>query len=144
MSDLARRYYLRGREALARGDLELAEDRLRAALELVPAFAPARIAYAAALSRQGERGRAPAVLRAGIARAETNRAEASLYAALGDALIAASDLESASEAYSQCEALRPALASRAAGGRAQALAKLGRYRESIAELTRAAKLSRPK
>ena len=51
MSSVARRYYERGRVALDNGDLEAAQEALRAALDLAPAFGNARVAYAVALAR---------------------------------------------------------------------------------------------
>jgi tetratricopeptide (TPR) repeat protein len=137
VATLARRYYLRGRDALERGELETAEDQLRAAVELVPAFAPARIAWAIALCRRGESERAAQRLRAGIPRALTRWDEAALYAALGDALVASGELDPAADAYEQAE-LHPGFADRAAAGRAKIWAKRGRYPEAIAALRRAA------
>jgi thioredoxin-like negative regulator of GroEL len=69
MSSVARRYYERGKQALESNDLETAQEALRAALDLAPAFGNARVAYAVALAKAGDAPRAATVLRQGIARA---------------------------------------------------------------------------
>ena len=68
MSAVARRYYERGRAALELDDLESAQEALRAALDLAPAFGNARVAYAVALAKANDCPRAAAVLRAGLGR----------------------------------------------------------------------------
>jgi len=68
MSSVARRYYERGRTALDGGDLESAQESLRAALELAPSFGNARVAYAVALAKAGDAPRAAQVLRHGARR----------------------------------------------------------------------------
>ncbi len=138
MTALARRYYLRGRAALERGDLDEARDALAAAVEVVPSFAAARIAEAIAMCRGGEASRAASRLRAGLARARSERDEAALYAALGDALLAAGDVDGAEDAFGQA-ARHPAFADRAARGSAQTLAKRGRYRECFSALANVAR-----
>lgn len=70
MSQVARRYYERGRTALGcRFDLESAQESLRAAVDLAPQYGDARMAYAIALAKAGDHPRAAAVLRAGLGRA---------------------------------------------------------------------------
>lgn len=141
MSVVARRYYVRGSDALTRGDLEAACEGLRAAIDLVPTFAPARVAYARALARQGDTARAAQNLRAGLARPTTRVAGAAMWAALGDVLTIAGDFPAAEDAFHQAAAV-DGFQVRAASGLARVYAKLGRYPESFAELARAAALSR--
>ena len=58
MSAVARRYYERGTMSLQQGDLENAQEALRAAIDLAPGFNDARIAYSLALARAGDCPRA--------------------------------------------------------------------------------------
>jgi tetratricopeptide (TPR) repeat protein len=141
MSVVARRYYVRGTDALGRGDLEAACEGLRAAIDLVPTFAPARIAYAQALARQGDTPRAAQALRAGLARPGTRVAAAAMWAALGDVLTMSGDFLGAEDAFRQA-AETDGFAVRAASGLARVYAKLGRYPESFEQLARAAQLSK--
>ena len=91
MSSVARRYYERGRSALDSGDLESAQEALRAAIDLAPHFGDARVAYAVALAKAGDCPRAASVLRAGIGRASSPISAAAMYATLGDVLVRGGD-----------------------------------------------------
>ena len=106
MSSVARRYYERGRAALDAGDLESAQEALRAALELAPSFGNARVAYAVALARAGDCPRAAQVLRAGLGRASSPISAAAMYATLGDVLTLGGDFFGAEEAFQQARRRR--------------------------------------
>ena len=138
MSGAARRYYLRGRAALERGEAELAAESLSSAIDLAPQFTDARLAHAVALCRLGDVSRAAQTLRAGLAHARTDPARAALYTQLGEVLTTAGDFAGAEDAFGQA-ALHPAWAARAAAGQARALAKTGRYHEAISALLVAAR-----
>lgn len=137
MSAVARRYYERGRSALESGDLESAQEALRAALDLAPAFGNARVAYAVALARAGDCPRAASVLRAGIGRASSPISAAAMYATLGDVLTLGGDFLGAEEAF-QAAAQTPGFEVRVASGLARVYARLGRHRDMAAQLRRAA------
>ena len=137
MSAVARRYYDRGRSALESGDLESAQEALRAALDLAPTFGNARVAYAVALARGGDCPRAAAVLRAGLGRASSPISAAAMYATLGDVLTLGGDFFGAEEAF-QTAAQTPGFEVRVASGLARVYARLGRYRDMAAQLRRAA------
>jgi tetratricopeptide (TPR) repeat protein len=141
LSAVARRYYVRGKAALDKNDLDTALEALRAAIDLVPAFSGARVAYAVALCRYGDVPRAAQILRAGLARPASPVAAAALWAALGDALTMAGDFLGAEDAFRQAEQ-HPAFAGRAAAGLARTYAKLGRYPDSFAHLARAAAMNK--
>jgi tetratricopeptide (TPR) repeat protein len=140
VSAVARRYYRRGRTALERNDLPTAVESLSAAIDLVPTFASARVAYAVALSRHGDHPRAAQVLRAGLARPGSKIAHASLWSTLGDVLAAGGDFLGAEDAFSQA-AQTEGYEARVAAGMARVHAKLGRYPEAFAELRKVAALS---
>src|SRR5213594_2374166 len=127
MSSVARRYYERGRSALDGGDLESAQEALRAALDLAPSFGNARVAYAVALARAGDCPRAATVLRAGIPRASSRVSAAAMYATLGDVCVLGGDFFGAEEAF-QMAAQTPGFEARVASGLARVNARLGRYR----------------
>ena len=137
MSAVARRYYDRGRSALESGDLESAQEALRAALDLAPTFGNARVAYAVALARAGDCPRAATVLRAGIGRASSPISAAAMYATLGDVLTLGGDFFGAEEAF-QAAAQTPGFDVRVASGLARVYSRLGRYRDMAAQLRRAA------
>jgi tetratricopeptide (TPR) repeat protein len=138
MSSAARRYYLRGRAALERGDGEQAIDSLASAIDLAPYFSDARLAYAVALSRLGDTPRAAQTLRAGLAHARTASARAALYLGLGEVLTTGGDFLGAQDAFAQA-ASHPGFAARAAAGRARALAKTGRYGDAVQAFLAAAR-----
>lgn len=137
MSSVARRYYERGRQALEAGDLESAQEALRAALELQPAFGNARVAYAVALAKANDCPRAASVLRAGLGRASSRISAAAMYATLGDVLTMGGDFLGAEEAFQEA-AKTPGFEARVASGLARVHARLGRYREMAEQLRRAA------
>jgi len=137
MSIVARRYYERGRQALDNGDLESAQEALRAALELAPAFGNARVAYAVALARAGDCPRAAQVLRAGVGRALSQISAAAMYATLGDVLVLGGDFFGAEDAFQQA-AHTPGFEARVASGLARVYGKLGRFTEMAAQLKIAA------
>jgi len=141
MSAVARRYYERGRAALDTGDLESAQEALRAAIDLAPSFGNARVAYAVALARAGDCPRAAQLLRAGIPRASSPISAAAMYATLGDVLTLGGDFYGAEEAFQQAAQV-PGFEARVASGLARVYAKLGRYADMAAQLRRAATASR--
>ncbi len=138
MSSVARRYFERGKQALDTGDLESAQESLRAALELAPAFGNARVAYAVALAKAGDCPRAAGVLRAGIPRATSRISAAAMWATLGDVLVLGGDFMGAEEAFAQAGQV-PGFEARVASGLARVHARLGRYREMAEQLRRAAR-----
>ena len=137
MSSVARRYYERGRQALDTGDLETAQEALKAALDLAPTFGNARVAYAVALAKAGDCPRAAGVLRAGIPRASSPISAAAMWATLGDVLVLGGDFFAAEEAFHTC-AQTPGFEARAASGLARVHARLGRFRDMAEQLRRAA------
>lgn len=137
MSAVARRYYERGRSALQTGDLEAAQESLRAALDLAPTFGNARVAYAVALAKANDCPRAASVLRAGLGRASSPISAAAMYATLGDVLTMGGDFFGAEEAF-QTAGQTPGFEVRVASGLARVYARLGRYRDMAAQLKRAA------
>ena len=141
MSAVARRYFERGKQALDHGDLETAQESLRAAIDLAPAFGNARVAYAVALAKAGDCPRAASVLRAGIPRTSSPVSAAAMYATLGDVLVLGGDFFGAEEAF-QAAAQAPGFEARVASGLARVYAKLGRYADMAAQLRRAASASR--
>lgn len=137
MSSVARRYYERGKQALESNDLETAQEALRAALDLAPAFGNARVAYAVALAKAGDAPRAQNVLRQGISRASSPISAAAMYATLGDVCVVGGDFLGAEEAFAQA-AQTPGFEARAASGMARVHARLGRFREMALALRDAA------
>ena len=135
MSSVARRYYERGRSALDAGDLESAQEALRAALDLAPAFGSARVAYAVALAKANDCPRAAQVLRSGLGRASSPVSAAAMYATLGG------DFFGAEEAFNAA-GQTPGFEVRVASGLARVYARLGRYRDMAIQLQRAARLAR--
>ena len=138
MSSVARRYYERGKQALESNNLETAQEALRAALDLAPAFGNARVAYAVALAKAGDAPRAATVLRQGIARASSSISAAAMYATLGDVCVVGGDFFGAEEAFGQA-AQTPGFEARAASGMARVHARLGRFREMAQALAQAAR-----
>jgi len=137
MSSVARRYYERGRAALDTGDLESAQEALRAAIDLAPQFGNARVAYAVALARAGDCPRAAQVLRSGLGQASSAISAAAMHATLGDVLTMGGDFYGAETAF-QTAAQTPGFEARVASGLARVYAKLGRYPDMAAQLRRAA------
>jgi len=137
MSSVARRYYERGRQSLDNGDLESAQEALKAALDLAPSFGNARVAYAVAVAKGGDSPRAAQILRHGISRASSKISAAAMYATLGDVLVLAGDFFGAEEAF-QNAAQTPGFEARVASGLARVYARLGRFRDMADQLKRAA------
>jgi Flp pilus assembly protein TadD len=141
VSSVARRYYERGRAALDSGDLESAQEALRAAIDLAPQFGNARVAYAVALAKAGDCPRAAQVLRSGLAHASSSVSAAAMHATLGDVLTLGGDFFGAETAF-QTAGQSPGFEARVAAGLARVYAKLGRFPEMAAQLRRAAAASR--
>ena len=137
MSSVARRYYERGSQALQTGDLETAQESLRAALDLAPTFGNARVAYAVALAKAGDCPRAAQILRAGVARASSPISAAAMQATLGDVCVLGGDFFGAEEAFGAAAQV-PGFEVRAASGMARVHARLGRFREMALALRTAA------
>jgi len=133
VSSVARRYYERGKASLEHGDLESAQEALRAALELAPQFGNARVAYAVALAKAGDAPRAATVLRHGLGRASSKISAAAMQATLGDVLTMGGDFFGAEEAFQQARQ-QPGFEVRAASGLARVYAKLGRFPDMAAQL----------
>ena len=140
MSTVARRYYARGLKAIQNGDLESAQENLRAAVDLAPGFGDARVAYAVALSRAGDCPRAAQILRAGIPRATSPVSASAMWATLGDVLTIGGDFLGAEEAFRQAASV-PTYAARSAAGLARVYFKLARYPDAVTELKKAAAIS---
>jgi tetratricopeptide (TPR) repeat protein len=138
VSSVARRYYERGRAALEVNDLESAQESLRAALDLAPAFGNARVAYAVALAKANDCPRAAQILRAGLGRASSPISAAAMYATLGDVLTLGGDFFGAEDAFNAA-AHTPGFEARVASGLARVYARLGRYRDMAVQLRRAAR-----
>lgn len=143
MSSVARRYYERGRASLDNGDLENAQESLRAALDLAPQFGNARVAYAVALARAGDAPRAAAILRAGLGRASSRISGAAMQATLGDVLTIGGDFFGAEEAFQTAGRIE-GFEVRAAAGLARVYAKLGRFADMAKQLQIAAAGSMPR
>jgi tetratricopeptide (TPR) repeat protein len=141
VSSVARRYYDRGRAALDTGDLVSAQEALRAALDLAPAFGNARVAYAIALAKGGDCPRAAQLLRSGLAFASSPISSAAMQATLGDVLVLGGDFFAAEQAF-QTAGQVPGFEARAASGLARVYARLGRYNDMAMQLRRAATLAR--
>ncbi len=141
MSSVARRYNDRGRASLATGDLETAQESLRAALDLAPQFGDARIAYGVALAKAGDAPRAAQVLRHGLGRASSPISAAAIHATLGDVLVMAGDFFGAEEAFQAARAVK-GFEARAAAGLARVYARLGRFADMAAQLKIAASIAR--
>jgi Flp pilus assembly protein TadD len=140
MSTVSRRYYERGVKALGNGDLESAQESLRAAIDLAPGFGNARVAYAVALAKAGDCPRAAQILRAGIGRATSPVSAAAMWATLGDVLTMGGDFFGAEEAFRQAGAVT-GYGARCASGLARVYFKLGRPAEAVAALKKATAIS---
>ena len=143
MSAIARRYYVRAVEQLRRGDQEQAREDFRAALELAPSFAQARVAYANALARSGDAPRAAQLLRNGLGRPGIGgRERLGLLRALGDVLIAANDYRGAEEAFFEAARVGDGIGLPQVDLHdrlARLRAKTGRFPEALDELLAAAR-----
>ena len=133
---VARRYYLRGRGALERGEFEPAMENFRSAMDLMPSFTSARIGFCIALARDGDCPRAAQSLRAGLAGRASPTSKAAMWATLGDVLTLGGDFLGAEDAFRQAGAVA-GFEVRAAAGLAAVYGKMGRYAEAVAQLQRA-------
>jgi Flp pilus assembly protein TadD len=141
VSAVARRYYERGRAALATNDYEAAQESLRAALDLAPQFGDARVAYGIALAKAGDCPRAAQILRHGLGRASSPIMAAALQATIGDVLLMGGDFFGAEDAFQQARKTA-GFEARAASGLARVYARLGRFTDMAAQLKIAAQLCR--
>jgi tetratricopeptide (TPR) repeat protein len=132
---VARRYFLRGRDLLKRGDIDSASQEFANAMELVPDFVEARVAFALTLARI-DPPRAAQSLRNGLNRHHRPNQRRQLLCALGDVLLTSGDYPGAEGAYDEAIQLgQKGLHDRL--GRLRA--KTGRFAEAISELLLAAK-----
>ena len=132
---VARRYFLRGRELLKRGDSDSACHEFSNALELVPDFVEARVGFALTLARS-DPPRAAQSLRSGLNRTTRPSQRLQLLCALGDVLLTSGDYPGAEAAYDEATAL----GARKLHDRLGRLrAKTGRFAEAVSELLLAAR-----
>ncbi len=134
---VARRYFLRGRDKLRRGQLDGACEELAAAIELHPAYVEARVGYALALVRT-DPPRAAQTLRQGLQRGVRPSERAALLAALGDVLLAGGDFLGAEAAYQEAATL-PNAPRKLPDRLARLHAKTGKYAEAFAQMLAAAR-----
>ncbi|MBL9007871.1 MAG: tetratricopeptide repeat protein [Myxococcales bacterium] len=139
---VARRYYLRALDELRRNELDDACQDLQAALQLVPGYYEARVAYAAALLRLKDPPRAVQTLRAGLHYNQQGAGRAQLLRALGDALVSAGDFLAAEQAFSETSATTAADSADLHDRIARLRARTGRFQDAFNELLAAARLSR--
>lgn len=104
MSAVARRYFLRGREARRRGDAAAAREAYGAAVELCPSFLEARLGLGLVQLRD-DPPRATTTLRAGLTFAPRGRRRRLLLEALGEAQILAGDFIGADASLSEAATL---------------------------------------
>lgn len=141
MSSVSRRYYERGMQFLASGDVQQAVEQLQAAVDLTPNYGNARIAFAVALAKFGDCPRAAGVLRTGMPRATSPTTAAAMQATLGDVLTLGGDFFGAEEAF-RIAGATAGFEARAASGLARVYAKMGRYADTVTALKYAASLAR--
>ena len=102
---VARRYFVRGREHLRRGEYDEAEREFAAAIELSPLFVEARIGYALVVCRT-DPPRAAQLLRTGVQRAQRPTERRVLLGALGDVQLAGGDFLGAEESFAEAARLK--------------------------------------
>jgi thioredoxin-like negative regulator of GroEL len=134
---VARRYFVRGREALRRGALDDAQRELEAALQLSPSFVEARVGYALTLQRT-DPPRAAQSLRTGLAAARRPADRRALLCALGDVLVQSGDFPGAEAAYAEAAAL-PGATARLHDRLSRLRARTGRFADALSELLLAAR-----
>jgi Flp pilus assembly protein TadD len=132
---VARRYFLRGRELLKRGDSDSACQEFGNALELVPEFVEARIGFALTLARV-DPPRSAQSLRSGLSRRVTPVQRRQLLCALGDVLLTSGDYPGAEAAFDEAVALGATQLHDRLG---RLRAKTGRFAEALDELLLAAR-----
>ena len=127
---VARRYFVRGRELLKRGEIDSACLEFGNALELVPDFVEARVGYALTLARV-DPPRAAQSLRSGLNRpnVRSGAGRRQLLCALGDVLLTSGDYPGAEAAYEEATALGAANLHDRLG---RLRAKTGRFAEALA------------
>jgi len=135
---VARRYFVRGREKLRRGELDTACQEFGAAVELHPGFVEARVGYALTLVRT-DPPRAAQALRVGLSRASRPGERGPLLCALGDVLLIGGDFLGAEAAYTEAAGL-PNAPKRLPDRLARLRAKTGKFPEAISEMLIAARL----
>lgn len=104
MSAVARRYFLRGREARLRGDAAAAREAFSAAVELCPTFLEARIGLAMVQLRD-DPPRAASTLRGGLGHATRGRRRRILLEALGEAQILSGEFPAADATLTEAATL---------------------------------------
>ncbi len=133
---VARRYFVRGREHLRRGEYDEAERELAAAIELWPQFVEARVGYALVICR-ADPPRAAQVLRIGVQRAQRPTERRVLLGALGDVQLAGGDFLGAEESFSEAARL-PGSNARLHDRLGRLRAKTGRFGDALAAFLSAA------
>jgi tetratricopeptide (TPR) repeat protein len=136
---VARRYFVRGREHMRRGEWDDAEREFAAALELSPPYVEARIAYALVVGRL-DPPRAAQSLRLGLQRAANVPQRRKLLDALGDVLTSAGDFPGAGEAFAESARL-PGAPSRLHDRLGRLHAKTARYADAFADFLAASRAS---
>ncbi|HMU39403.1 MAG TPA: tetratricopeptide repeat protein [Pseudomonadota bacterium] len=139
---MARRYFTRGIAELRSNELDDACQDLQAAVQLVPSFYEARMAYATALLRLKDPPRAIQTLRAGLHYTANGRGRALLCRALGDALVAGGDFLAAEQAFAESQASSPQASADLHDRLARLRARTGRFDEAFTELLAAARLTK--
>ena len=137
---VARRYFLRGREALRSGDNDIAAQNFAAALELYPDFVEARVGHSVVLALT-DPPRAANVLRYGLNRAPRPSARAQLSCALGDVLVAAGDFLGAEVAYADAIAIGGSLPNLIHSRLARLHAKMGHHKQAFESLLAASRIA---
>jgi tetratricopeptide (TPR) repeat protein len=132
---VARRYFLRGRELLKRGEVDSACQEFGNALELVPEFVEARVGFALTLARI-DPPRAAQSLRSGLGRHRRPGERRQLLCALGDVLLTSGDYPGAEAAYEEATTLGGTQLHDRLG---RLRAKTGRFAEALQELLLAAR-----
>lgn len=139
---MARRYYTRGLTELKSNELDDACQDLQAAVQLIPSYYEARMAYATALLKLKDPPRAIATLRAGLHYTTSGPGRALLCRALGDALVQGGDFLAAEQAFAESQATSPQDSADLHDRLARLRARTGRFDEAFTELLAAARLSK--
>jgi hypothetical protein len=137
MSAIARRYFVRARDAHRRGDAAAAREAFAAAVELCPSFLEARVGLGMVEVRD-DPPRAAATLRGGLTFHPRGRRRRLLLEALGEAQILAGDFRGADASLAEASTLAgagPELWLRLARLRARA----HRFAEAFDALARASR-----
>jgi hypothetical protein len=134
---VARRYFVRGRDKLRRGERDAAAEEFAAAVELHAGYVEARVGWALALVHS-DPPRAAQIVRQGLARAARPGERGPLLAALGDVLLTGGDFLGAEEAYAEASGL-PGAPRRLADRLARLRAKTQKFPEAFAEMLNAAR-----